>query len=44
MRWLEYGVFLGIVLGLAGPLGRYLARVFEGRPTWLDPVSKGPRA
>jgi len=38
MRWLEYLVFLGIVVGLAKPTGLYLARVFEGRPTWLDPV------
>ena len=38
MRWIEYLVFLGIVIGLAKPAGLYLARVFEGQPTWLDPV------
>ena len=38
MRWLEYLVFLAIVVGLAKPAGLYLACVFEGKPTWLDPV------
>ncbi len=36
MRWLEYAVFLGIVIGLARPVGLYLARVFEGQPTFPD--------
>jgi K+-transporting ATPase ATPase A chain len=36
MRWLEYAAFLGTVIALAGPVGRYVARVFEGRPTPLD--------
>ncbi len=38
MRWLEYAVFLGIVVGLARPVGLYLARVFERQRTFLDPV------
>jgi K+-transporting ATPase ATPase A chain len=38
MRWLEYVVFLAIVVGLARPVGLYLARVFDGGSTWLDPV------
>jgi K+-transporting ATPase ATPase A chain len=38
VRWFEYLVFLAIVIGLAKPVGLYLARVFEGKPTWLDPV------
>jgi K+-transporting ATPase ATPase A chain len=38
MRWLEYAVFLGIVVALAEPVGLYLARVFEGQPTFPDPV------
>jgi K+-transporting ATPase ATPase A chain len=37
-RWLEYFAFLAIVVGLAKPAGVYLARVFEGQRTWLDPV------
>jgi potassium-transporting ATPase potassium-binding subunit len=38
MRWVEYTVFLVLVVGLARPMGLYLARVFEGKPTFLDPV------
>jgi K+-transporting ATPase ATPase A chain len=37
-RWLEYAVFVGIVVGLARPFGLYLARVFERKPTFLDLV------
>ena len=36
MRWLEYLLFLALVVGLARPVGRYLVRVFEGKPTFLD--------
>jgi K+-transporting ATPase ATPase A chain len=38
MRWLEYLVFLALVVALAQPVGVYLACVFEGRRTFLDPV------
>jgi K+-transporting ATPase ATPase A chain len=38
MRWLEYMFFLALVIGLAWPVGIYLARVFERKPTFLDPV------
>jgi potassium-transporting ATPase potassium-binding subunit len=38
MRWLEYLVFLGIVLGLARPFGFYLARVCQRQHTFLDPL------
>src|ERR1035441_2351327 len=38
MRWLEYVVFLALVLGLAHPVGLYLVRVFERKPTFLDPA------
>jgi K+-transporting ATPase ATPase A chain len=38
MRWPEYIVFLALVIGLARPVGLYLARVFERKPTFLDPV------
>jgi|GEM_PF-271 len=37
-RWLEYGVFLLVVLLLARPVGGYLARVFTGRSTLPDRV------
>ena len=36
MRWLEYILFLALVVGLAKPAGLYLARVFERKPTFLD--------
>jgi len=38
MHWLEYAVFLGIVVALARPVGLYLARVFERKPTLADPL------
>jgi potassium-transporting ATPase potassium-binding subunit len=38
MRWLEYVAFLVIVLGLARPVGLYLARVCQRQPTFLDPL------
>jgi K+-transporting ATPase ATPase A chain len=38
MRWLEYLAFLLLVVALARPAGLYLVRVFEGRPTFLDPA------
>ncbi len=37
MHWLEYVIFLGIVVALARPFGLYLARVFEGQYTFPDP-------
>ena len=36
LRWLEYVVFIAILLSLAKPVGLYIARVFERRPTFLD--------
>ena len=38
MRWLEYILFLLVVLGLARPAGRYLARVSQRGRTPLDPL------
>jgi len=38
--WLQIVVFLGAVLLLTKPLGLYLARVFERRRTWLDPLAR----
>jgi potassium-transporting ATPase potassium-binding subunit len=34
----QYGVFLLIGTLLVRPVGGYLARVFDGERTWLDPV------
>ena len=38
MRWAEYIVFLAIVVALARPVGLYMARVFERKPTFPDPA------
>src|ERR1700733_631220 len=38
MRSQEYLVFLALIVGLAKPVGLYLARVFERNPTFLDPA------
>ncbi|MEW5762837.1 MAG: potassium-transporting ATPase subunit KdpA [Bacillota bacterium] len=35
---LQMALFLGLLLALAPPLGRYMARVYEGRPTLPDVV------
>jgi K+-transporting ATPase ATPase A chain len=34
----QYSVFLLIVVLLVKPVGSYLARVFSGERTWLDPL------
>jgi potassium-transporting ATPase potassium-binding subunit len=39
---LQYGAFLLIVAVLVKPVGGYLARVFGGEPTWLDPLLRPP--
>jgi K+-transporting ATPase ATPase A chain len=36
--WAEIGLAIGLSVALAWPLGVHLARVWEGEPTWLDPV------
>ena len=36
MRWLEPTAFLVILVALARPVGAYLHRVFERKPTFLD--------
>jgi K+-transporting ATPase ATPase A chain len=36
MRWFQYIGFLALVVALARPVGLYLARVFERKPTFLD--------
>ncbi|MEJ0046732.1 MAG: potassium-transporting ATPase subunit KdpA [Rhodospirillales bacterium] len=38
MRWLEYIVFVGLVIGCARPVGYYLAALFEGGPNSLTPM------
>ncbi|MBF0552412.1 MAG: potassium-transporting ATPase subunit KdpA [Deltaproteobacteria bacterium] len=36
MRWLEYSVFIAILITLAKPVGLYIAHVFKRQPTFLD--------
>ncbi len=38
LGWLSMGLTLALVLALAQPLGAWMARVYEGRPGWLDRV------
>src|SRR6185437_2816474 len=38
--WGEILVTIGLTLALAVPLGAYLARVWQGERTWLDPALK----
>jgi K+-transporting ATPase ATPase A chain len=36
--WLQFAVYSIILLATVRPVGTYMARVFEGERTWLDPV------
>ncbi len=36
--WLQITLFIALILLLAKPMGSYMARVFDRRRTWLDPV------
>jgi K+-transporting ATPase ATPase A chain len=36
--WLQFAIFCAILLASVRPVGAYMARVFEGERTWLDPV------
>jgi len=36
--WLQIAVFFVLVLLIAKPMGLYMARVYERKRTWLDPV------
>jgi potassium-transporting ATPase potassium-binding subunit len=36
--WLQIALMLGLVVATARPLGLYMAAVFEGKPTFLDPA------
>ncbi|MEO7026607.1 MAG: potassium-transporting ATPase subunit KdpA, partial [Caulobacteraceae bacterium] len=38
--WVEIVVTIGLAVGLGWPLGIYMARIWNGQPTWLDPVLK----
>jgi len=36
--WLQFAIYSVVLLVMVRPLGAYMARVFEGRRTWLDPA------
>jgi potassium-transporting ATPase potassium-binding subunit len=36
--WLQFAIFCLVLLATVRPVGSYMARVFEGQRTWLDPV------
>lgn len=36
--WIEILITLAVTVAAAWPLGLYLARVWQGERTWLDPV------
>ena len=36
--WAEIALTIALAVGLGWPLGLYMARVWTGAPTWLDPV------
>jgi K+-transporting ATPase ATPase A chain len=36
--WLQVLLFLGVLIGLAKPLGSYMARVYQGERTFLHPL------
>src|SRR5580693_5501738 len=36
--WLQFSLFSLVLLASVRPVGIYMARVFEGERTWLDPV------
>ena len=38
--WAEIALTLAVTVALAWPLGIYMARVWQGERTWLDPVLK----
>jgi K+-transporting ATPase ATPase A chain len=36
--WIQLTLYLVVLLALAKPLGSFMARVYQGHPTFLDPV------
>jgi potassium-transporting ATPase potassium-binding subunit len=38
--WAEIALTLGLAVALGWPVGAYMARVWQGQSTWLDPVLK----
>lgn len=42
--WLTIVLFAVILTALALPLGRYMAAVYSGRRTFLDPLFRTPKS
>ena len=38
--WLQIFLFFAVVLAITKPAGLYMAKVFSGEWTWLDPVMR----
>jgi K+-transporting ATPase ATPase A chain len=38
--WLQFALYSVVLLATVRPVGAYMARVFEGERTWLDPILK----
>jgi len=38
--WIQIGVFLALILAITRPLGVFMANVFSGERTFLDPVAR----
>jgi K+-transporting ATPase ATPase A chain len=36
--WLQFAIYCLVLLATVRPVGIYMARVFEGERTWLDPI------
>jgi potassium-transporting ATPase potassium-binding subunit len=36
--WMQIGLFLALILAITKPLGVFMAKVFSGERTFLDPV------
>jgi K+-transporting ATPase ATPase A chain len=36
--WLHFAIYSAVLIALTKPMGIYLARVFDGERTWLDPL------
>lgn len=40
IEWIQVLLYMGILLALVKPLGGYMARVYQGQKTFLDPILK----
>src|SRR5271169_2261591 len=38
--WIQIGLFLALILAITKPLGVFMAKVFSGERTFLDPIAR----